>query len=211
MVAPGGLRAWGLGRAGAGVTDQHLSPITLRAAAVDNTLIGWRDAIATPHLGLRSCDLDQCMRVAAGCTGQRMAWGARHLLAQRPAVLLTRWQARAAHASAEAPPPPRAGDHITAVGNAYVKHAVKLRESAKYRAQQQRLLLVGRGLIEELAGAAGQPLGGAYAAPSKPGSSRVAGPAVPSPPPKTTTADTQKRTCAHHAAVPPSQGLTPRG
>lgn len=41
---------------------------------------------------------------------------------------------------------------ITSTANPYIKHCVKLRQSAKYRQQQQRLLLVGATLLTELAG-----------------------------------------------------------
>ncbi len=43
-------------------------------------------------------------------------------------------------------------DEITSTSSAYVKHCVRLRESAKYRQEQQRLLVVGGALLQELAG-----------------------------------------------------------
>lgn len=44
---------------------------------------------------------------------------------------------------------------ITSPANSSIKHCVKLRESARYRAQQGRVLLVGAPLLSELAGGCG--------------------------------------------------------
>jgi hypothetical protein len=41
---------------------------------------------------------------------------------------------------------------ISSVLNPYIKHCVKLREKARYRQEQGRLLLVGSTLLSELAG-----------------------------------------------------------
>jgi hypothetical protein len=83
-------------------------------------------------------------------------WRCRH----RWAVVLGQRGARAGGAIANAraggalpPQPPPPGAEITSAVNPYIKHAVKLRESAKYRAQQRRLLLIGRPLLTELAAA----------------------------------------------------------
>jgi hypothetical protein len=43
---------------------------------------------------------------------------------------------------------------ISSTGNPYIKHCIKLRENARYRQQQQRVLLVGSNLLKELAGTA---------------------------------------------------------
>ncbi len=45
-----------------------------------------------------------------------------------------------------------AEESITSTSNAYVKHCVKLREKARYRREQGRLLLVGSTIVQELAG-----------------------------------------------------------
>jgi hypothetical protein len=47
-----------------------------------------------------------------------------------------------------------AEESITSTANAYVKHCVRLRSSARYRREQGRLLLVGSTIVRELAGAA---------------------------------------------------------
>ncbi|KAF8055115.1 ysgA [Scenedesmus sp. PABB004] len=58
-----------------------------------------------------------------------------------------------------APPPlPPDGAELSSAANPYVKHCVRLRESARYRQQQGRLLLAGGPLLEELAEEAGGPL-----------------------------------------------------
>lgn len=43
---------------------------------------------------------------------------------------------------------------ITSTTNPFVKHCVRLREKARYRREQGRLLLVGSTIVRELAGTA---------------------------------------------------------
>lgn len=45
-------------------------------------------------------------------------------------------------------------EHISSTANAYIKHCVRLRTSAKYRAEAGRFLLAGRELLGEAAGEA---------------------------------------------------------
>lgn len=54
--------------------------------------------------------------------------------------------------SSPRPSPPLSGQEISSTSNAYIKHCVKLRDSARYRQQQQRLLVAGSTLLQELAG-----------------------------------------------------------
>lgn len=84
-------------------------------------------------------------------------------VARGPSLLpaLRAWQQTRARASGGrdsdgARPPPASAppeESITSTANAYVKHCVKLRERARYRREQGRLLLVGSTLVRELAGA----------------------------------------------------------
>lgn len=55
-------------------------------------------------------------------------------------------------ASSTAPRPPPSGSEISSASNAYIKHCVKLRDNARYRQQQRRLLVAGATLLSELAG-----------------------------------------------------------
>lgn len=58
----------------------------------------------------------------------------------------------AAAAPTDLNPPLPVTELITSPANTYIRHCVKLRESARYRQQQRRVLLVGRNLLQELAG-----------------------------------------------------------
>lgn len=60
---------------------------------------------------------------------------------------------RAAAALEQLPALPAAGSMLSSPTNPYIKHAVRLRESSRYRQNVGRLLLVGDTLLSELAGA----------------------------------------------------------
>lgn len=60
--------------------------------------------------------------------------------------------AHASSSSSSAPRPPASGQEISSTSNGYIKHCVRLRESSRYRQQQQRLLVAGSTLLTELTG-----------------------------------------------------------